>query len=79
MREERNGVFEKEIINPPNPNDWFTMTIFVDKKSMKAFINQATKPSLDVEKLADRQAGKIGIFAGDGAGGDFEKITIEEK
>ena len=44
LREERNGVFEKEIINPPNPNDWFSMTIVVDKKSVKAFINQDTKP-----------------------------------
>jgi hypothetical protein len=79
LREERNGIFEKEIINPLNPNDWFTMTIVVDKKSVKAFINQDTKPSLVVEKLNDRQSGKLGIFVGDGAGGDFEIITIEPK
>jgi hypothetical protein len=79
LREERNGVFEKEIINPPNPNDWFTMTLIIDKKSVKAFINQDVKPSLVVEKLSDRQNGKIGIFVGDGAGGDFETIITESK
>jgi hypothetical protein len=79
LRDERNGVFEKEIINPPNPNDWFTMTLIIDKKSVKAFINQDAKPSLVVEKLNDRQNGKLGIFVGDGAGGDFEKIIIEPK
>jgi hypothetical protein len=79
LRDERNGVFEKEIINPPNPNDWFTMTLIIDKKSVKAFINQDVKPSLVVEKLNDRQNGKLGIFVGDGAGGDFEKIIIEPK
>jgi hypothetical protein len=79
LREERNGVFEKKIINPPNPNDWFTMTLIIDKKSVKAFINQDVKPSLVVEKLNDRQNGKLGIFVGDGAGGDFETIIIESK
>jgi hypothetical protein len=79
LRDERNGVFEKEIINPPNPNDWFTMTIVVDKKSVKAFINQDAKPSLTVEKLTERSNGKLGIFMGDGSGGDFESITIETK
>jgi hypothetical protein len=77
LRDERNGVFEKEIINPPNPNDWFTMTLIIDKKSVKAFVNQEVKPSLVVEKLNIRQSGKLGIFVGDGAGGDFERITIE--
>jgi hypothetical protein len=79
LRDERNGVFEKEIINPPNPNDWFTMTLIIDKKSVKAYINQDVKPSLVVEKLNVRQNGKLGIFVGDGAGGDFETITIETK
>ena len=79
LREERNGVFEKEIINPPNPNDWFTMTVIVDRKSVKAFINQDTKPSLTIEKLTEQSNGKLGIFMGDGSGGDFETITIESK
>ena len=79
LRDEQNGFFEKEIINPPNPNDWFTMTIIVDKKTVKAFINQDSKPSLMVEKLTERSNGKLGIFVGDGSGGDFERITIESK
>ena len=79
LRDELNGAFEKEIINPPNPNDWFTMTIVVDKKSVKAFINQDIKPSLVVDKLNVRMNGKLGIFVGDGAGGDFEQIIVESK
>lgn len=79
LRQERNGIFEKAIINPPNPNDWFTMTIVLNKKSVKAFINQDSKPSLVIDKLNDRSNGKLGIFVGDGAGGDFEQIIIESK
>ena len=79
LREERNGVFEKEIINSPNPNDWFTMTLIIDKKSVKAFINQDVKPSLVIEKLNVRENGKLGLFVGDNAGGDFETIIKESK
>jgi hypothetical protein len=53
------------------------MTLIINKKSVKAFVNQEVKPSLVVEKLNIRQSGKLGIFVGDGAGGDFERITIE--
>ena len=53
------------------------MTIIVDKKTVKAFINQDAKPSLMVEKLTELDNGKLGIFMGDGSGGDFEQIMIE--
>lgn len=75
LRDERNAIFEKEISNPPNPNGWFTLTIVVDNKSVKAYINEAKKPSLEVEKLNNSQSGKIGIFVAD-SGGDFRNITV---
>lgn len=62
LRDKKNAQYEKEIINPPNPNGWLTMTILVDDKKIKAFINDAKKPSLEIEKLSDNQNGKIGIF-----------------
>ncbi len=77
LREENNAHYEKEIINPPNPNDWFTMTLVVDDKIIKAFVNDAEKPSLIVEKLSNNQNGKIGIFVGDDSGGDFRNINIK--
>ena len=77
LREERNAQFEKEIINPPNPNDWFTMRLVIEDKTIKAFINQAKEPALVVNKLNDRTLGKLGIFVGDSAGGDFKTIKIK--
>jgi len=76
LREERNGMFEKEIVNPPNPNEWFTLRLVINDKIIEAFINQSQKPSLVVEKLTERMDGKLGIFIGDGSGGDFYRITI---
>ena len=79
LRTEQNGVFEKEIINPPDPDDWFKMTLIIDGKIIKAFINSNETPSLVVEKLSDRTSGKLGIFVADNSGGDFERIEIKYK
>lgn len=76
LRKERNAVFEKEIINPPDPNDWFTMKLVIDDLTVQAYINNAKFPSLTVEKLNIRMTGKIGLFMGAGSGGDFKKVKI---
>ena len=75
LRNWRNGIFEKEINNPPNPNGWFTMTLVIKNKTIQAFINNSKIPSLETQKLNDIQIGKLGIFVGDGSGGDFRNIS----
>lgn len=79
LRKERNAVFEKEIINPPNPNDWFRMKLVIDSTTVKAYINDAEQPSLIVEKLNNRTSGKLGLFTADSSGGDFKNIQINYK
>lgn len=79
LRHEKNAVFEKEIIHPPNPNDWFTMKLVIDNTTVKAYINNATQPSLIVQKLNNRTTGKIGLFTADNSGGDFKTIKISYK
>ncbi len=77
LRAEQNGVFEKEIINPPDPGGWFKMKLVIDDKNIKAFINSNETPSLVVERLNDINSGKTGIFVADNSGGDFESIKFE--
>ena len=77
LRSEKNAVFEKEIIIPPDPNGWFTMKLVIDKTTVKAFINKSELPSLIVDKLNSRSTGKIGLFTGDNSGGDFKTMKIE--
>jgi hypothetical protein len=79
LRTERNAVFEKEIVNPPSAGDWFTMKLAIDGKTVKVYINNAVEPSLTVEKLNTRTAGKIGLFTADSSGGDFKTIKINYK
>lgn len=77
LREEKNSLYEKEIVNPPNPDGWFAMTIVVDNKSVKAYINDAKKPALEVDKLNNYRNGKIGLFMGDDSGGDFKNVIVK--
>lgn len=79
LRKTRNGEFEKEIQSPPDPNAWFRMKLVIEKKSVKAYINQAEIPSLVVEKLTNTTNGKLGIFVGAGSGGDFKSVSIKKK
>lgn len=79
LRAERNAVFEKEISAPPDPNEWFTMRIVIDNMTIKAFINNSETASLVVEKLNTRVTGRIGLFVGDGSGGDFKSVKIEHR
>jgi len=76
LREERNAAFEKEILNPPDPNDWFSLKLVIRGSTIKAYINDLSIPSLVVEKLNNRNDGRVGIFTGDGSGGDFKTVSI---
>ncbi|HMP30202.1 MAG TPA: hypothetical protein PKD85_11415 [Saprospiraceae bacterium] len=76
LRNTRNAEFEKEIISPPDPNSWFTMSVEINEKAVKTYINKASQPSLVVNKLTKVKNGKIGIFVGSGSGGDFSIVRI---
>lgn len=79
LRTERNGIFEKALITPPDPNDWFKARIIVDCEAVTVFVNEDTTPSLVVKKLNTICDGKIGIWTGDGSGGEFYSLTITNK
>ncbi len=72
-RKSHPGLYESGILNPPKANDWVTLTIIVDSKEIKAFINHASQPTLVAKKLNTSLIGKIGIF---GFNSDAESLKI---
>lgn len=74
LRSQYNGIYEKGIENPPEANEWFKLTLEINEKTVKAFINYSNSPSLVIEKLNNNLIGKVGIF---GTNADFESIRIE--
>lgn len=80
LRSERTGQYEKPIAPAPDGDAWFRAKIVVAGKKVSVFVNGAAQPSLEVEKLNDRTAGRIGIWGGDaGDGGHFANLTITPK
>ncbi|PWT74251.1 MAG: hypothetical protein C5B59_11555 [Bacteroidetes bacterium] len=77
LRSEFNGVYEKGIDPPPSPNGWLHAKIVVGDKDIKVYVNHSSTPSLTVQKLNDRQDGKIGLWSGD-LPGDFANLVISE-
>jgi len=76
LRVKYNGIYEKGIANPPKADEWFKLTLEVDEKQVKAYINDSNTPTLVVEKLNQISNGKVGIF---GLNADFKSIKIEYK
>jgi len=72
-----NAQFEKEISNAPDPNGWFHIKVLVKDKIVKVFVNDRKEPVLTVQQLSNFGSGKIGLFTGDGSGGDFANLIIE--
>lgn len=75
LRSEFNGVYEKGIVPPPSPTEWLHIKIVVGEADIKVYVNNAGTPSLNVQKLNNRQDGKIGLWVYD-LPGDFANLTI---
>ncbi|GAB3494741.1 hypothetical protein GCM10027341_11250 [Spirosoma knui] len=68
--------YEAALTFPPDPNGWFHVRIEIKSPSVQVFVNQNSTPALVVERLAQVVSGKIGLWVGNGSGGDFANLVI---
>ncbi|MES2773791.1 MAG: hypothetical protein V4722_06385 [Bacteroidota bacterium] len=73
-----NSKYEKVVANPPDPNGWFHVKVVIMAGFVKVYINDRADPELIVKQLSTFGTGKIGLFTGDGAGGDFANLVVEQ-
>lgn len=62
LRAERTGQFEKAVTPEPRPDEWFHARIQVTDDTVRVFVNDSDRPSLQVKRLADRRSGKVGLW-----------------
>jgi len=79
LRETQNGKYEKAISSAPDPDEWFHVKIIVEYPHVSVYVNNSTEACLSIDKLNDRQNGKIGLWAGNNSGGDFANLVITNK
>jgi hypothetical protein len=76
LRETQNGIFEKEIVNAPDPNGWFHARIVVTEKQVVVYVDKAATPSLTVDRLGSANSGDVALWVGNGADGEFANLSI---
>jgi hypothetical protein len=60
----------------PDPNGWFHARVVVASPKVSVFVDEGKEPALVVEQLSDRKKGLVGIWVGNGSGGDFANLKI---
>jgi len=76
LRKEFPDKYEKPVEPAPDPNGWFHARIVVTYPKVSVFVNDAAEPSLVVDQLSGRKAGWIGLWVGNGSGGEFANLKI---
>lgn len=79
LRETRTGEFENEIVNAPDPDQWFTAKIEIVKSTVKVYVNNSKDATLEVTRLAEIKSDKIGIWTGFNSSGSFRNLQIETR
>ncbi|WP_020596378.1 hypothetical protein [Spirosoma panaciterrae] len=70
------GKYESALSSPPDPNGWFHVRVEIQSHAVRVFVNQNTTPALVVERLVQTANGRVGLWVGNGSGGDFANLTV---
>jgi hypothetical protein len=73
---EHPGIYEKGIDPAPPSENWIHIKIVVHYPEIKVYVNNSGTPSLTVEELNNFPDGKLGLWVGNDAGGDFANLSI---
>jgi hypothetical protein len=76
LRSESPGRYEKSVRPVPDPNDWFRARVVVSDSTVTVYVVDSKEPSLVVRSLSDRKSGRVGLWVGNGSGGDFANLRI---
>lgn len=77
LRRESPGRYEKPLTSPPDPNSWVRLRIVVTTGEVRAYVNEATAPSLVVERLRPGARGRVGLWVGTQSDGNFANVSVE--
>ena len=78
LRENFPGQFEAAYINPPKADDWFEITLILEKDSLFVLDKQSKTRLLSVKRLAKPLSSKIGLWTGNNSKGDFKDLRMSK-
>jgi hypothetical protein len=76
LRAEHPNQYEKPVTPVPFPNDWFHVRIALEGWALSVFVNGSTTPTLAVTTLEPPRSGAVGVWVGNGSGGEYANLRI---
>jgi hypothetical protein len=75
LRANRPGRYESAVQPAPDPAGWFHARVEVTKRAVRVWVGDGKEPCLVVDRLTDREGGKVGLFV-DSREGVLGELTI---
>jgi hypothetical protein len=76
LRSESPGKYENKIDPSPDPDGWVNVKIIIAGKSVKVFINNSDRPSLEVGSVSQVKQGGIALWVGNNSKGSFRNLSV---
>jgi hypothetical protein len=76
LRSDSPGIYENKIDPTPDPDGWVDLKIVIAGKSVKVFINNSDRPSLEVGSLDMVNQGGIALWVGNNSKGSFRNLRV---
>ncbi|MGS2739029.1 hypothetical protein [Sinomicrobium sp. M5D2P17] len=77
LRRENKGEFEAEFIKPPSPDDWFTVSLTIEKDKIIVRDGHTGKLLMQAKRLSTTLSDKFGFWVGNNSKGSFKDLTIQ--
>jgi hypothetical protein len=79
LRAERPGQYEAPVLPEPDGDQWFHVRVVIARPKVSVFVNGAQAPVLVINELSGRTRGSVGLWVGDGSGGQFANFRVTRK
>lgn len=76
LRNQFPGKYEQPVNPVPNADEWFHAKIIIKGRHVAVYVNNAQKPSLEVERLSSTTHGGLGLWVGNNSAGSFANLTF---
>jgi hypothetical protein len=76
LRNQFPGKYEQPVNPVPNADEWFHAKIVIKGRHVAVYVNNATKPSLEVEMLSAATHGGLGLWVGNNSAGSFSNLSF---
>ena len=68
--------FENPVHRSLEPTDWVRLRVVVASSRIRIQVGPVNEVTLDVRKLGQLDGGEVGLWVGNGSGGDFANLVI---